>query len=134
MIDPTKVLIEYLKKSATPLYTSVGTRIYCPRLPEDFHNSEPALVLFCRSGIAHRKVPVFTPSYQIACYGGSPYAADAKAVYLALHDVLHEVSMESTASGMLMSAHEEIMGQELIDPDTDWPYILTFYQCNMRPN
>lgn len=128
MIDPFLVLKQFLESK-----NLVGNRIYATRLPEGFNNTHSALVLFTRSGSCDLRAPLYSPSFQIKCYGGSPNMQASKTLYRSLHDVLHGAIHQNVTEGCLMSAHEEVLGQELIDPDTDWPYVLTFYNCNIRP-
>ena len=133
MIDTNAVLLEWLKTAGTGLYTLVATRVYCPRLPVGFVNSAPALEVFRRGGNSKIEHAEHAASFQIKCYGGSTNAGDAESVYQALYDRLHDTEGQDTTSGNIMAAYEEQMGQSLIDPETGWPFVLTFWRVTMRP-
>jgi hypothetical protein len=133
MTDTNAVLIEHLKGTNTILYTLVGTRIYCPRVPAGFTNAQPALEVMRRSGTSKRVHAEHTCSFQIKCYGGSQNPGDAETVYRALYDRLHNQQGVNTTSGNIMMAVEEIIGQSLSEPDTGWPFVLTFWNVQIRP-
>jgi hypothetical protein len=133
MTDTNAVLIEYLRATSTSLYTLVGTRIYCPRIPAAFANAQPALEVMRRGGSSKREHSEHSCSFQIKCYGGSANYGDAEAVYRALYDRLQNAQGQNTTSGNIMMCREEFMGQSIFDPDTGWPCVLSFWNVTIRP-
>ncbi|MFH1719081.1 MAG: hypothetical protein ABIF19_17135 [Planctomycetota bacterium] len=133
MIDCNAVLVEWLKTTATSLYTLVATRVYCPALPPGFTNTQAALEVMRRGGRSALGPTEHAPSFQIKCFGGTDSHAQAEAVYQALYDRLHGQEGHDVTSGNVMSAEEETIGQSLFDPVTKWPFVLTFWNVTMRP-
>ncbi len=86
-----------------------------------------------RGGTSRGKTPQVNPSYQFKCYGGTSSHGDAETVYRALWDRLAGKEMQMTASGMILQAEEEVMGQTLTDPDSGWPFVLAIFRIKMRP-
>lgn len=130
--DDIAAVTTFLATSGSSLYTLCGARIYYGRLPVSFQNTQPAVVYQRRGGGRDPYLDTSAPDMQFKCYGGSSNFADAEAVYRALADKLHQAENESNASGGIVSAQETQMGQPLTDPETGWPYILTFYQLETR--
>ena len=96
----------------------VSPRIYCPRLPENA--SLPALGFFTRGGTSTPYIPgMVTPSVQFDCWATSPLAA--RQIYRALYDVLQGIQNQTvTVDGsdyLILSAIEEVQGQDLQDID-----------------
>jgi len=115
--DTNSIIREYLVNEAV-LTAVVGTRIYCPRLPEN--TTLPAISFFTRGGTSSPYIPGLPePSVQFDCWDNDPL--DARTVYRALYDVLNGVQREVvTVSGtdyIIWSAIEEVQGQDLVDSD-----------------
>ena len=131
--DANKIIRAYLVTKET-LTDIVGARIYCPRLPE---NAElPALGFFTRGGGSTPYIPgIITPSVQFDCWDDNTQGA--REVYRALYDVLQGVQNETvTHDGsdyLLMSAIEEVQGQDLQDVDIPKYYkVLTSFSIMIR--
>ena len=133
MIDTNSVLKAYLKTSGTGLYTLVGARIHMTRVPAGFANTATALEVMRNGGDDDAYVAMHDPTYQIKCFGGTTSHANAQAVYRALCDRLHRASNVTVTGGVIMRADQEILGQDLHDPDTGWPFVLTTFRVTMRP-
>lgn len=133
MIDTNSVLVEWLKTTATSLYTLVSTRVYCSSLPPGFTNSQAALEVMRRGGRSKLEHAEHAASFQIKCFGGTSSHAEAEAVYRALYDRLQNKSGVDVTSGNIMASEEETIGQSLTDPDTKWPFVLSFWRVTMRP-
>ena len=65
------------------------------------------------------------PRVQFKCYGDSPL--EANGVYQALADCL-----ENDKTYEVMSATLESGSIDLREPDTDWPYVLSFWRIVVR--
>jgi len=123
--DTNSIIREYLVNEAV-LTAVVGTRIYCPRLPEN--TTLPAISFFTRGGDATPYIPGMPePSVQFDCwakeYTGATSSASVRAreVYRALYDVLQGIQREVVTVGginyIIWSAMEEVQGQDLVDVD-----------------
>ena len=125
MIDSTKVLRAYLL--ATTLGPMVGTRIWgeLNTPPPEYLPSQGAAITFkSRGGPIDYTSAILTTSWHFRIFGEDEYAA--RDVYLELVGVLHDHRGDGLLSALL-----EVQGQTLTDPDTRWPYILTFFQTQM---
>lgn len=131
--DTNSIIRTFLALQAS-LTDIVGTKIYCPRIPETVEL--PALGFFTRGGSSTPYIPgIVTPSVQFDCWGASPLAA--RQIYRALYDVLQGVQNQSvTVDGsdyLILSAREEVQGQDLQDVDIPSYYrVLTSFEIMIR--
>ncbi len=134
MNEDTNAIIRAFLVLQAPLTDIVGTKIYCPRLPED--TELPALGFFTRGGGSTPYIPgIVTPSVQFDCWGTSPLAA--RQVYRALYDVLQGIQNETVSVDgseyEILSAIEEVQGQDLQDVDIPAYYrVLTSFSIMIR--
>ena len=132
MIDSNSVIRSYL--AADPgLVALVGTKIYCPRIPENI--ALPALGFFTRGGINNPHIELLlNPSKQFDCWGSSPIIARQE--YRALYDSLQGIQNIKVTIGaidyFILSAIEEVQGQDLQDEVQGYFRVLTFYQIIVR--
>lgn len=68
---------------------------------------------------------LIVPSVQFKCYGASELAAYQ--VYRALVDALHNAH-----DGTVLHAEETGVGQPLEEPDTEWRFVLSFFEVMVR--
>ncbi len=137
LVDTNRLVRTYLLTPSAltnPLIALIGTRLYCPRLPENA--TLPAIGFFTRGGTAHPERPeAFSPSLQFDCWAAD--SISAREVYRALYDALHSlgnapVVIDGTTY-YIIKAVEEVQGQDLVDPDIpDYFRVLTFYQVTIR--
>ena len=115
--DTNNIIITFLLLQT--VLTDVATGgIFCPRLEENA--VLPALSFFTRGGSSHPYIPgLLSPSVQFDCWGDSQI--EAREVYRALYDVLQGIQNQTvTVDGSdysIMSAIEEVQGQDLQDID-----------------
>lgn len=134
MNQDTNSIVRAFLVAQTVLTNLVFHRIYCPRLPEN--TVLPALGFFTRGGRANPHIPgILTPSVQFDCWGDSPQAA--RQVYRALYDVLQGIQNQTvTVDGsdyVILSAAEEVQGQDLQDVDIPTYYrVLTSFSIMIR--
>ncbi len=132
MIDSNSVIRAHL--AADPgLIGLVGTRIFCPRLPEN--TDLPAISFFTRGGKSSPYVPpIPSPSIQVDCWADSPI--EARQVYRALYDALQGIqNIVVTIDGtdyVILSAREEVQGIDLVDEIPGYFRVLTFFEITMR--
>lgn len=131
--DTNKIIRDYLVTSSTaadPLIALVVARIYCPRLPED--TTLPAIGFFTRGGTSTPYIPgIITPSVQFDCWANNPI--DAREVYRALYDALQGIQNVTVGSYQIMSAIEEVQGQDLVDVEIpNYFRVLTFFNIMIR--
>ncbi len=101
----------------------VGQRIYCHRdnPPEGYAVADgPCICLKTRGGEVDETDELLVPSVQIKCIGRSEM--EANTVYLALFGALHH-----RKSTLVRWAACEVLGQTLIDPETKWVFVLTYF-------
>jgi len=136
--DTNQIIRQYLVTPATPLFTLVGTRIYCPRLPENVKLrtiagvSTPAISFFTRGGTSTPYIPDYiSPSVQFDCWADN--LIDARLVYRALYDLLQGIQQIPVVIGAttyhIKSAIEEVQGQDLQDQEIqNYFRVLAFFQ------
>lgn len=143
LADTNTIIRTYLTTSSTlvdPLITLVAERIYCPRLPE---NAElPAIGFFTRGGSSTPYIPGMpAPSVQFDCWAKDTEVAGvatsgfiiAREVYRALYDALQGIQNVTVGSYQIMSAIEEVQGQDLVDVDIpNYFRVLTFFSIMVR--
>jgi len=131
--DSNAIIRAYLV-GQTALTDIVGTRIYHPRLPEG--TTLPALGFFTRGGASTPYIPaIITPSIQFDCWDDDPIGA--REVYRALYDVLQGIQNVTViidgTNYQIMSAIEEVQGQDLQDRDIPNYYrVVTFFSMMIR--
>lgn len=88
-------------------------------------DSGPCITFKVRGGLTDYEDALLEPSIQFKCYAETELLAQE--VYRALFDALQ------TAHGAyLLHAQLEQAGQQLEEPETQWPFILTFYKVFVR--
>jgi len=132
MIDSNKIIRAYLATDAG-LVALVGTRIYSPRLPENC--TLPALGFFTRGGVNNPHIePLLLPSKQFDCWGSTPIIA--RQVYRALYDALQGIQNVKVTIAptdyYILSAIEEVQGQDLQDEIQGYFRVLTFFEIIVR--
>ena len=129
MIDTNSVLRAFLAANAG-IIALVGTRIYCPRLPENC--DLPAIDFFTRGGTSTPYIPpIVSPSVQIDCWADDPI--EAREVYRAVYDALQGIQNETVGSNEILSAREEVQGQDLQDVDVPGYFrVLSFWEVMVR--
>ena len=116
------------------LIALVGTRIYCPRLPENC--TLPAISFFTRGGSSTPYIPdIPSPSMQFDCWADNPI--EARQVYRALYDSLQGIqNVVVTFDGTdytILSAREEVQGQDLVDSDVPGYFrTLCFFEIQIK--
>lgn len=125
MIDADAVLRVYLAGKAD-LTALVGARLYASaELPAGYNVSQgPALLFATRGGGQEYSSRVLDPSYQFRAYAATEAAA--RQVDRVLFDVLNDAK----AAGIL-SARLESFPVLLMEPETEWPFVLSFYRLMM---
>jgi len=150
-IADTNSIIKAYLDTCTTLTALVGTRIYCPRLPENA--TLPAVSFFSRGGTSTPYIPgLITPSVQFDCWAKDTEVAGvvtsgftiARQVYRALYDNLQGIQNQIISypfplvfpiiwSYRIMSAIEEVQGQDLVDELVpNYFRILTFFSIMIR--
>ena len=122
MIDTVQVIREWLEVSGTGLYALCGTRLHCPMLPPEYKNEAAAIMFHPEIETSHiTATDVHQTIFVFRCFGGSSSYTTARSVYRALHDRLHGIANEATASGTIIQAELITAFQGGADPDTGWP-------------
>lgn len=124
MIDVPAALLQYIETglgAKTPALEVYAGRV----LPPEGFNLSQAQWCVCfniRGGIADYEAPVLFPSVQFKAYGKSELFANQVDGFL--YDALHlKGGGRPIAWGVV-----EVLGTSLREPETQWPYVLSFYQ------
>jgi len=139
LVDTDRLIRQYLTTAhafTNPLIALVGSRIYCPRLPENA--TLPAVSYFTRGGTAdYNVVHIASPSVQFDCWADN--SIDAREVYRALFDALQGLGNAPVVIGgttyYITKAREEVQGQDLVDVEIpNFFRVLTFYSITIQDN
>ena len=130
--DVNQVVRKYLVENADIIafFAPDSPRVFCPRLPE---NTElPAIGLFVRGGVSTPYIPpLVNPSFQIDCWYDNPIGA--RSLYLAVYSALQGIQNVKVGSNYILSAIEEVQGQDLQDQDVpNFFRVLTFFEIMIR--
>ena len=111
--DTNTILRTYLL-TQTGVTDLVIERIYCPRAPE---NADlPNITFFTRGGRSTPYIPDLpSPSVQFDCWADDP--VEARTIYRALYDALQGIQNVAVDGNTILSAIEEVQGQDLVDTD-----------------
>lgn len=131
--DINVIVISYLTTSSTladPLIALVAARIYSPRSPENA--TLPNITLFARGGGSTPYIPdLVSPSIQFDCWADDPI--EARTIYRALYDALQGIQNVAVGSNTILSAIEEVHGQDLVDTDILGRFrVLSFWQIMIK--
>ena len=131
--DINAILITYLTTPSTlvdPLIALVVDRIYSARAPE---NADlPNVTFFTRGGRSTPYIPdLATPSVQFDCWADDPI--EAREIYRALYDALQGIQNVAVGSNTILSAIEEVQGQDLVDIDIPGRFrVLSFWEIMIK--
>jgi len=142
LADTTRIIWTYLVNDAgiIAFFAPASPRIYCPRLPEN--TTLPAISFLTRGGVSTPYIPgIVTPSVQFDCWAkdevGLVGQRGARDVYRVLYDALQGIQEQAVTVGVntyrILSAIEEVQGQDLADVDIIGMYrVLTFFSVMIR--
>ena len=130
--DTNSIIRTYLATcgTLTNLIGGASPRIYCPRLPENA--TLPAVSYFSRGGVSLPYIPgIITPSVQFDCWADNPITA--RNVYNKLYDNLQGIQDTTVGAYKILSAIEEVQGQDLVDTEIpNYFRVLTFFSIMIR--
>jgi len=130
--DTNSIIRSYLITcgTLTALIGGATPRIYCPRLSENA--TLPAVSYFTRGGSSTPYIPgIITPSVQFDCWADNPI--DAREVYNKLYDNLQGLQNHTIGAYKILSAIEEVQGQDLVDTEIpNYFRVLTFFSIMIR--
>lgn len=133
MTDPVLTVTNWLK-SSTDLAAIVGSNIFAPVMPEEFScmQGNNCVVVRRRGGTPHPEITtVLDPSFTIECW--SLESPTASQMYGIIHDLMHgATSVDLGDAGFVILAEEEVSGQDLIDPETHWATVVSYYHFKIR--
>jgi len=132
LVDTNAVIRAYLVANAgiIAFFDPDAPRIYCPRLPEGA--ILPAIGFFTRGGRSTPYIPdLVSPSVQFDCWADSPIVA--RQVYRTLYGALQGLQNQVVDSNKILSAREEVQGQDLQDVDIPGYWrVLSFWEIIVR--
>jgi len=134
--DSNAIIKAYLDTCATltALVTNGAIiQIYCPRLPENVNlGIKPAVSFFTRGGTSTPYIPgIVSPSVQFDCWADN--SITARNVYNKLYDNLQGIQDTTVGAYKILSAIEEVQGQDLVDTEIpNYFRVLTFFSIMIR--
>ena len=136
MIDPNQAVINWLLENAS-ITDLVGQNVVAPLLPKGFSAMEgnKCIVVRTRGGNTHPEIPeMIRPSMEVECWAYDPDVA--KQIYAAVHDIMCDATeVDLGGAGVVVTSQEEVFGQDIWDPETQWPYVFSVYRIQFRnPN
>lgn len=122
MTDTDAAIRAWLAASAG-VTAIAGARIYASRsLPAGYEPEKgPALLFSARGGGQDHSSKVLKPSYQFQSYAATE--ASARSLDRAVYDAMNDREYQQ-----IKSARLETFPQTLVDQETGWPFVLTYYQ------
>ena len=131
--DTNAIVRTYLTTSSTladPLIALVGDDIFCPRAPENA--ALPNVTFFTRGGRSTPYIPDLpSPSIQFDCWADDPI--EARLIYGVLYDALQGIQNVVVGSNTILSAIEEVQGQDLVDTDIPGRFrVLSFWEIMIK--
>ena len=127
------IIRTYLTTASTladPLIALIAGRIYCPRAPENA--TLPNVTYFTRGGRSTPYIPDLpSPSIQFDCWADDPI--EARVIYGTLYDALQGIQNVAVGSNTILSAIEEVQGQDLVDTDIPGRFrVLSFWEIMVK--
>ena len=127
------IIRTYLTTASTladPFIALIAERIYSPRAPEDA--ALPNVTFFTRGGRATPYIPDLpSPSLQFDCWADDPI--EAREIYRVLYDALQGIQNVVVGSNTILSAIEEVHGQDLVDTDIPGRFrVLSFWEIMIK--
>ncbi|MCG3197087.1 MAG: hypothetical protein GHCLOJNM_01571 [bacterium] len=131
MVDPNAVLRAHLL-TVSGVTAVVGDRVWAVLLKPGYTPSVgPAVTFACRGGRTNPHVPDLpSATVQIQCWGSTPFVA--RSLYGAVYDALQGVERVQVGSNVIDSMVEDVAGQDLVDPGTEWPNVLSIWTLLVR--
>jgi len=133
LADVNAIVRSYLTTASTladPFIVLVGARIYCPRAPENA--ALPNVTFFARGGTSTPYIPdLVSPSLQFDCWADDPI--EAREIYRSLYNALQGIQNVVVGSNTILSAIEEVQGQDLVDTDIPGRFrVLSFWEIMVK--
>jgi len=131
--DTNTIIRTYLTTSSPlvdPFIALIGDDIFCPRAPE---NADlPNVTFFTRGGRSTPYIPDLpSPSVQFDCWADDPI--EAREIYRSLYDALQGIQNVAVGANTILSAIEEVQGQDLIDTDIPGRFrVLSFWEIMIK--
>lgn len=128
MIDIEATIRKHLAGLAS-LQAAFGGRIYAGRgLPAGYKTSDgPAVLFSIRGGGQAYHSQLYMPSVQFRVYAATETAA--RAADRALYDAINDTQARAIA---YMRLEDGTMPTLLNEPDTGWPYMLSYYRFHVQ--
>lgn len=126
MIDQEALIRQWLV-SESAITTLTGQRVYASTaLPAGYKPTDgPALLFKIRGGRSDYSSRILRPSVQFEAYALTE--ALARQLAMALHDVINDQGYQKISIARL-----EVQPVPLQHPETQWPYILSFYVFHIQ--
>jgi len=137
VVDHNLVLVEYLN-SISALTNLLGTfKVVAGQLPEKFDpeaapGSSPIVVISREGGAPFENAPIKTARMKVRVWAGINQYKKASDVYAQVFVALHGACGIQLSDGVIIHASEEVSGQDITDPDTNWATVLSYWSVTAR--
>lgn len=125
MIDAQTALRTYLIAPSGLRTLLGGNYVYVGELPSTRAGNLKSVVFRFSGGNTSEYLRLQQVRVSFRCYGESSF--EATRVYRALYDRLHGIQNVIVGDVGFHGAEEDIPGEPLEDPATDWPFVFTVY-------
>ena len=128
-----RTLWEFLTATGTDLYTLCATRVWHSQYPldSDWTADTAGIVFFVTNGAGPTNGQTDDITVEFRCHGADRTHTAAQAVARALWKRLQASGGSTTSGGKIDRAFRRGQ-QNLVDPDTGWPFTLCRYNLIME--
>ena len=131
--DPMAALVTLLLESGGPVVAQVGTRVFGGELPDNENQHMPRKCVVLHFIPGGTRLADWTPrrgqGLETKCYGAN--YQEAMSVHLAVYETLQFLERRAISNMLLYSATLLSGPMHMIDPDTDWRYMLASYNVEV---
>jgi len=135
MINDQVILLTYMQAQSDITDITTTARIHAARdmPPTGYTPDDGSAIVFKRRGLLamDERGQAYSGSYQVKCYGrggnDNQQRLNAEALYRGLHD-----AMQFGQNYDILGIQQEAGPEPLEEPDTGWPYVLSFWRVQFR--
>lgn len=137
MVDHKKLVKQFLdaQTSVTSLLGNIG--VHAGDLPQKFDplnspETSPCVTIARDGGTSFENAPIKTARMRVKVWAGRDEQLKASNVYAAIFDALDGQTSVQLADGFIITAYEDVAGQDLTDPEEGWATVLSYWSVMAR--
>lgn len=134
MFDTDIAFFQWLSAAAPITALVPATHIVAGELPEEANidAGESWITFRTQGGYSHSQITELVyPDFLVDCY--APTLVQARAIYRAVRDLVHGAERVQLAEAFVLFGLEHVIGHDLIEPGSGWPFVTSSFQVGMRP-